>query len=215
MIVNTYVSNFLDSNMYLIKDGSHQKARAIIFDPSCPPEIVEDIDDIDIEAIFLTHSHFDHIAMLDKWMSFLKGRDSNPLVFIGEGEITYPSNPIKNLSSLFMRPISINSPIQPVSKMTNKSFLNDSVSLEVIDTPGHSPSSKSYLISVDKKVLISGDTLFAGGVGRTDMFGGNEKSLYESILLLKKLEDDVIILPGHGHPSTIGIEKKSNPMMLM
>jgi glyoxylase-like metal-dependent hydrolase (beta-lactamase superfamily II) len=83
--------------------------------------------------------------------------------------------------------------------------------MRVIYTPGHTPESMCLLI--DKK-LITGDTLFVGGCGRTDLAGGNPEELHNSLLKLTALDDDVEIYPGHDYgekpSSTIGYEKDHN-----
>lgn len=87
------------------------------------------------------------------------------------------------------------------------------VSIKIIYTPGHTMDSICLL--VDNKKLLTGDTLFVGECGRTDMLGGNSKSMYDSLFIkLLKLNDDVEVFPGHDYgpkpSSTIGEEKKSN-----
>ena len=87
------------------------------------------------------------------------------------------------------------------------------IPLKVIHTPGHTPDSICLL--VDKKKLLTGDTLFVGECGRTDMPGGNSKSMYESLFhKLLKLNDDVEVYPGHDYgpkpSSSIGEERRSN-----
>lgn len=83
--------------------------------------------------------------------------------------------------------------------------------LEVIHTPGHSPGSVSFL---GDGFLLSGDTLFSGGVGRTDFPGGSWKELENSIKKkILTMPDETIILPGHGPSTTVGQEKSSNPFI--
>jgi glyoxylase-like metal-dependent hydrolase (beta-lactamase superfamily II) len=81
-------------------------------------------------------------------------------------------------------------------------------------TPGHTRGSVCYLVKDGKdkeSVLVSGDTLFAQSVGRTDLAGGNEEQLMDSLRKLAALPDDLPVLPGHGPGTTIGRERKSNP----
>jgi len=85
------------------------------------------------------------------------------------------------------------------------------MNIKVIHTPGHTPGGVSFLIG---DVLFTGDTLFAGSIGRTDMLGGNFKTLIDSIKgKLMKLSDDIIVLPGHQGKSSIGNERENNPFL--
>jgi glyoxylase-like metal-dependent hydrolase (beta-lactamase superfamily II) len=85
--------------------------------------------------------------------------------------------------------------------------------LEVLLTPGHSPGSVCFY-SKEHRFLIGGDVLFNGSVGRTDLPGGDFKTLEQSIKTkLYTLPDDVVVYPGHGEPTTIGKERRSNPFV--
>jgi glyoxylase-like metal-dependent hydrolase (beta-lactamase superfamily II) len=85
----------------------------------------------------------------------------------------------------------------------------------VLHTPGHTPGSVSFLVrGVEGSVLFSGDTLFRGGIGRTDLWGGDSalilRSLHDRILTL---EDDTLVVPGHGPETSIGSERRTNPYL--
>ncbi len=88
--------------------------------------------------------------------------------------------------------------------------------LEVIHTPGHSPGSVCFhLHTPEKPILFSGDTLFAGGIGRTDLWGGNYETIMKSIKnRLLNLEDETVVIPGHGGNSIIYNEKNYNPFLV-
>jgi glyoxylase-like metal-dependent hydrolase (beta-lactamase superfamily II) len=93
------------------------------------------------------------------------------------------------------------------------SLLLGNNSFQLFFTPGHSPGSLSFY-NEENKILISGDVLFQGSIGRTDLPGGDFGTLEKSIKnKLYKLPDDVIVYPGHGSTTTIGNEKKSNPFV--
>jgi len=89
---------------------------------------------------------------------------------------------------------------------------NELVGVTVIETPGHTPGGVCYYFPEDK-LLLSGDTLFAGSIGRTDLPGGNMATLTESLKKLTSLPDDTTVIPGHGPYSTIGAEKRINPFL--
>ena len=90
--------------------------------------------------------------------------------------------------------------------------LLDDLELEIMHTPGHTPGGISIKLN---GVVFTGDTLFAGGVGRTDLPDGNDETLLKSIReKLFNLNDDTIVYPGHGEESTIGQEKRTNPFFV-
>ncbi len=87
--------------------------------------------------------------------------------------------------------------------------------LEVLHTPGHSPGSVSFVLSATRPMIFSGDTLFAGSIGRTDLWGGSFNQILTSIRRkLLRFDDGVIVVPGHGPQTTIGIERTSNPFLV-
>lgn len=85
---------------------------------------------------------------------------------------------------------------------------------EVLHTPGHTPGSLCFRIEAERPVLFTGDTLFMGSIGRTDLWGGDYRTIMESIRdRILPLGDDVVIVPGHGPASTLGKEKGWNPFV--
>ena len=85
----------------------------------------------------------------------------------------------------------------------------------MLDLPGHSPGGSGFLFEeADKRALFTGDTLFAGDIGRTDLYSGSEEEMIETLKLFKDLPHDLRVLPGHGPASTIGRELKVNPYLV-
>ncbi len=82
----------------------------------------------------------------------------------------------------------------------------------ILHTPGHTPGGVFYYCK-EEKVAFSGDTLFRGSIGRTDFEGGNSFMIIQSLRMIAQLPDDTTLLPGHGEPTTIGYELRSNPYM--
>ena len=119
------------------------------------------------------------------------------------------TDPDKNLSGMFG--MLFKSPKATKLLDDGQKVALDDLELEIIHTPGHTPGGIS--IKLDG-VIFTGDTLFAQGIGRTDLPAGDEAALFKSIReRLFVLNDDTIIYPGHGHESTIGEEKRSNPFL--
>ena len=89
-----------------------------------------------------------------------------------------------------------------------------SLELEVLDTPGHSPGSVSLHLPGEHRRIFSGDTLFHGSIGRTDLWGGDYQQILRSIHnALLGFPDQTPVFPGHGEPTTIGEERRSNPFL--
>ena len=159
-----------------------------------------------IEAVWLTHSHWDHMADAAGLVQRTKAG-----VFIHRDDEYRLFDPMKH--SIWPLPFSI----EPVLA-TGYFHDGDTISVgewsfEVLHTPGHT---EGGVCIVDKKhnIALVGDTLFAGSVGRTDLPGGDMNTLLQSISdRLMTLGDDMAILPGHGPASTIGTERKHNPFV--
>ena len=96
----------------------------------------------------------------------------------------------------------------------DESFMVGAVSFQALHTPGHSPGHLSFYSAEPEPTVFSGDALFRGGIGRTDLIGGDYNLLMDSIRgKLFILPDNCAVLPGHGADTTIAIEKKTNPFM--
>ena len=187
-------------NTYLVGD---EAGKIAIIDPGTKnKEIINIINDFELEPekIINTHTHFDHIGGNE----FLK-KEYNLKIAIHKSEKGFLNNSAKNLSDLLGNEI-----ISPEADL----FLEDGDMIElgtnqfkVIHTPGHSPGGIA-LYNKDNKILFSGDTIFKTGVGRFDFSSSDKEKLIKSIKKLLKLDDDVIVYPGHGGKTTIGNFKK-------
>lgn len=194
----------LETNAYLLR--SEQSEKAVVIDPGLQPEsLFERIEDMELEAILLTHTHFDHIGSVDRLRTWKKCP-----VYVHEREAEWLLDPDLNGSTRWP------DVCEPLKTFPAEHMLKDGQTLnllglnfKVIHTPGHSPGSVSYLY---ENVLFSGDVIFKYSVGRTDLPGGSSRELYESIHdRIFQLPDDTILYPGHGPATTIGGEKKNNP----
>lgn len=160
---------------------------------------------LSLKYILLTHGHFDHIGAVNE----LK-EQTGAQVVVHHEDLDMIMDPDKNLSSYVgSKHIKVSADLMVEDGMA---LQIGNITLEVIHTPGHTRGGVSYL---GEGLLFTGDTLFAGSVGRTDLPGGNHHTLIKSIKeKVLSLNDNLIIYPGHGPKSTLGQERTSNPYLL-
>ncbi len=183
-----------------------------IIDAPYPIERVLDFlneKEIKPDAVLLTHAHHDHIFGLEA----IRKAFPQIKIYIGEEDKAFLDD---NGSALRRMLVSFDPGFKRqcsgISIPENIEVYKDQIGLfEVIKTPGHTEGSVS-LYSKEDALLFSGDTLFQGGVGRTDI-GGDFKTLLSSLSRLSALPENTTVLPGHGGFTTIGREKETNPYM--
>lgn len=191
---------------YLV--GSETAGEALVIDPAADAEwIVKEAEknNLRIKYIVNTHSHVDHV-MGNKRMKELTGAE----IVIHQKEAAYVGKEAAHLMNMFGAEAS---PPADITVQENDLITVGDVSLKVIHTPGHSPGA---ICLYTNGLVFTGDTLFVGGVGRTDLDGGSWSTLVSSIRnKLFVLPDSTVVLPGHNYgeapKSTIGMEKVRNP----
>jgi glyoxylase-like metal-dependent hydrolase (beta-lactamase superfamily II) len=158
------------------------------------------------QALVLTHTHADHIAGVDEVREALRVP-----VWVHEAEAAWLTDPVKNLSAAVGMPVTA----RPAERLLRDGETLDlaGAAWRVLHTPGHSPGGIS-LYQPESKVVLAGDALFSGSVGRTDFPGSDPRTLAQSIQLrLYTLPDDTTVYPGHGPETSIGVEKRTNPFV--
>jgi hydroxyacylglutathione hydrolase len=197
----------LETNAYIL---SHSDGTCLIFDPGSEGEkLIRSIEQQGWEplAILLTHAHFDHIGAINDLLI----RWKLP-IYLHEKEKAWLSNPSLNGSAYFIGE-KVQVAHEPHCLQNETTLTIGSFALEVLETPGHSPGSVSYYCP-EIEAVFSGDVLFAGSIGRTDLLGGNYEELMRSIHeRLLVLPEETALLPGHGPETTIGTEMDTNPFL--
>ncbi len=205
--VESFVLGPMMTNCYLLYQ--EKGGRGVVVDPGSGPEkAIQRIQELElvIEAILLTHAHFDHIGGLEE----VRSATGAP-VWIHERESDWLEDPNKNGSSLFPGVETVRCrPAEKVLKGGEElNLLGETFT--VTHTPGHSPGSISFLHG---ETVFSGDVLFAGGIGRTDLPGGDYDTLMRSIHdYMMELPEETIVYSGHGPVTTIGREQDTNPFV--
>lgn len=158
-------------------------------------------------AVVLTHAHVDHIAGVKE----VRGAFPDVPVWVHENEREWLSSPLLNLSE--MMGLAVTAPGPDRILRGGETLGLGGSRWSVLNTPGHSPGGIT-LHNEAEGVALVGDSLFAGSVGRMDFPGGDEATLVDSIRrVLYRLPDETKVYPGHGPPTTIGREKRTNPFV--
>ena len=206
--LQTIVSMPFAENTYIL--WLTDSKECVVVDPGLEPQGIQDLieeNGLELAAILNTHGHTDHIA----GNGFMKGINPDAPLIIGEGDAAMLTDPVANLSASYGFEI-----ISPPADQTVKegdSLTFGGMTFDVLDIPGHSPGHVVFVMK-EQKIVLGGDVLFRGGIGRADFPGGNFKQLADGIRnKLFPLDPEVVVYPGHGPVTKIGYEKRTNPFI--
>ncbi len=183
--------------------------KALVIDPGASHEqILEQVSmlGLKIATYLLTHGHTDHTSAIGQMYEKAPAPiviHEKDLEWIGEQHNEFP--PFYSVPDM--------TGIKDIVKVAAGETRNDGgLDYKVLGAPGHTPGGICFYFE-SQKVLFTGDTIFAGSIGRTDLPGGDMQVFTKSLQALMSLPDDTRIFPGHGPESTIGRERKSNPFL--
>lgn len=195
--VKKLVLGNLQTNTYILEENNH----CIIIDPaSNPKRILENVKDLVVDGIVLTHGHFDHIKAVDRLVKELKCD-----VFISEYDEALLRDSSKNMS-IFEEPFTVQSKVKHFNSITNIGPFQ----FKVMEASGHTKGSVLIMI---ENIMFCGDVLFKEGIGRCDLFSGSLNQMKATLNEIKKINQDYILYSGHGEDSTLFEEFKSNPYL--
>lgn len=194
----------LPTNCYLLKDD--ETGKSAVIDPGFESEELSELvrKDGNVEAILLTHGHFDHISGVRRiW------EETNAKIYLPEDELLFVTDGSLNLSGVFfgesVSPFRVDVPLSD-GQTVNVGKLE----VKVLMTPGHTSGSCCFIV---EDAIFSGDTLMKLSCGRTDFPTGNYSQLLNSLRRLGELPGDYRVFPGHGSATMLDYERRNNSYM--
>lgn len=205
MKIQLFNVGIIGTNCYLVTDEA--SGESVIIDPGAmSPKLEAAIKECKVKYILLTHGHYDHILGVAQ-AKRLTGADV--LISVPDAPCLYDDE--QSRAGLHFP--------EPQEHIYADKTLEDGEiitlggkKIRVISTPGHTPGCVCYVFEEDS-LIFSGDTLFQGTIGRTDFATGSMPDMLRSLSILKAIEDDYAVFPGHGPSTTLDFEKHNNPYM--
>lgn len=211
-MIRTIIVGLFQTNCYLLPIT---KNEVIVIDAGAEGEKIAEIlksENLSLSAIFCTHGHLDHIGGISPLLKALGSpQDSIPIFAAKKDSAAFGENAHsyhqKSFGAMGLPAGYFESFYNPIPKITTPleggEFLSD-YGIQVIATPGHTPGGLCFLHEKSNSLFV-GDTLFSQGIGRTDLLGGDEEELKNSIIqILSKEDKNLTIFSGHGNSTSLG-----------
>jgi glyoxylase-like metal-dependent hydrolase (beta-lactamase superfamily II) len=204
--VETLVVSLFESNCFIVRHDD--RTGVLVVDPGDnAPEIIDHLkrSRLTVDAYLLTHGHVDHVNGLAEMVASLPA----PVAM-------HPRDAKWAFTRRAAMPPYYDAPKPPPSidraLAGGQKWSDIGLDYEIIETPGHSPGGVAFYFPAEK-MIFSGDSLFHGSIGRSDLPGANPSDLAASLKKLLLLPDDTVVYCGHGPATTIGEERKNNPFL--
>lgn len=204
MLLLTVPVGLLSTNCYIIACNNTKEAAVI--DPGDEaPKILEKINQYNLKVKYIinTHGHWDHIGANNALKLETKAD-----ILLHKDDVNMLQDEFKNLAGY----LGVTDPVPDADKLLADGEIiriSENISFEVLHTPGHTPGSICLL---SKDILFSGDTIFSGSIGRSDLPGGSYQTILNSVNeKIKNLPEHLEVYPGHGPKTNIKEEKENNP----
>jgi glyoxylase-like metal-dependent hydrolase (beta-lactamase superfamily II) len=194
----------LQTNCYLVDDGA---GGVLVVDPGAEPaRILAAVGERPVSLVLTTHAHFDHVGALDE----LVARSAGGWLCMADEWAAFEQTCFEG-ARMFGVPVEVAA--RPARLLADgDEVAAGELRLRVLACPGHSVGGATFVDDAHG-LAFTGDTLFAGSAGRTDLLGGDECALAASLARLAQLPPATRVLPGHGATSTIALELKTNPYL--
>lgn len=192
VVAETFPLGDYQTNCYLVRQAG--QTQCVLIDPGYAADFLLDTlnaKELTLSAIALTHGHFDHVGAVRDLAA-----ETGCRVYLSGDELSLP--PAITAGRLYY------------TDLYTDRFTAAGIPFTVLKTPGHTPGSVCLRTG---SLLFSGDTLFAGSCGRTDLPGGNPADMRASLKLLAAIPENLTVYPGHGEATTLDAEKRYNPYL--
>ncbi len=192
VVAETFPLGDYQTNCYLVRQAG--QTQCVLIDPGYAADFLLDTlnaKELELSAIALTHGHFDHVGAVRDLAA-----ETGCRVYLSGDELSLP--PAITAGRLYY------------TDLYTDRFTAAGIPFTVLKTPGHTPGSVCLRTG---SLLFSGDTLFAGSCGRTDLPGGNPADMRASLKLLAAIPENLTVYPGHGEATTLDAEKRYNPYL--
>ncbi|WP_456463789.1 MBL fold metallo-hydrolase [Persephonella sp.] len=201
MIKILTVGPLQENTIFIIDEDTKE---VIVVDPGAEGErVLRELENYSLRYILATHGHIDHVGQV----GLLKKNFDVPFL-MSENDLFLTNN---DIFPGFAQMVGADVCPEPDRFLKEGEIISfGRFNLRVIETPGHTPGSVCFY-DRENSFVITGDTLFKGSIGRTDLPGGDMKQMENSLKKLMELPDNTDVIPGHGDITKIGIEKKTNP----